>query len=65
MITTSTITTNTTIIIKGFSYDRMEWYFNGIRDTYKEKGAIRGFNFSRNKAEKYAKRFFKWYGEDE
>ena len=51
--------------IKGFSYDRMEWYFNGIRDTYKEKGAIRGFNFSRNKAEKYAKRFFKWYGEDE
>lgn len=42
-----------------------EWYFNGIRDTYKEKGAIRGFNFSRNKAEKYAKRFFKWYGEDE
>lgn len=51
--------------IEGFSYDRMEWYFNGIRDTYKEKGAIRGFNFSRNKAEKYAKRFFKWYGEDE
>ena len=51
--------------IKGFSYDRMEWYFNGIRDTYKEKGAIRGFNFSRNKAEKYAKRFFKWYGKEE
>ena len=51
--------------IKGFSYSRMEWYFNGIQDTYKEKGAIRGFNFSRNKAEKYAKRFFKWYGEDE
>ena len=51
--------------IKGFSYDRMEWYFNSIRDTYKEKGAIRGFNFSRNKAEKYAKRFFKWYGKEE
>ena len=48
--------------IKGFSYNRMEWYFNGIRDTYKEKG---GFNFSRNKAEKYAKRFFKWYGKEE
>ena len=51
--------------IKGFSYSRMEWYFNGIRDTYKEKGAIRGFNFSRNKAEKYAVRFFKWYGKEE
>lgn len=49
--------------IEGFSYNRMKSYFKDIQKKYEEKGAIRGFNFSRYKAEKYAERFFERWPE--